>query len=155
MRKKRNYKRDITPDIKYGSIKTTRFINALMLDGKKSVATKIMYDTFDIIKKETGEDPLSVFETALENVMPTIEVATKRVGGANYQVPREVRPARKFMLGTQWIIKAAKSKKGKSMSDKLAEELISAFKNEGEAVKKREAVKRMAEANRAFAHFSW
>ncbi len=155
MRRKRNYKRERKPDIKYGSIPVGRFINYLMKRGKKSVAEKIMYDAFDIIKKETNLEPTVVFEKAMENATPLVEVTSKRVGGANYQVPREVRAARKFMLTAGWIIDAANGKKGKPMAKKLAEELMLAYKNEGAAIKKKQDTHRMAEANRAFAHFSW
>jgi small subunit ribosomal protein S7 len=155
MRKKRNYKRDREPDIKYQSIAIARFINALMHDGKKSTAEKVFYDAFEIIAKQTKEEPIKVFEKAMENAQPVVEVASKRVGGANYQVPREVRPERKFMLATRWMISAARGKKGKAMSAKLAEEIILAAKNEGSAIKKKQDIHKMAEANRAFAHFSW
>lgn len=155
MRKKRNYKRDHKPDLNYGSVALGRFINMLMRKGKKSVAEKVMYDAFSEIKKQSKEEPLKVFEKALENAMPIVEVASKRVGGANYQVPREVRPDRKFMLAARWIIGAARGKKGKGMAKKLAEEIIAAAKNEGAAIKKKQDIHRMAEANRAFAHFSW
>lgn len=155
MRKKRNYKRDHEADVKYGSIAVARFINCIMKSGKKSIAEKVVYDAFDAIKAQTKEDALKVFEKALENAQPLVEVASKRVGGANYQVPREVRPERKFMLATRWMIGAARSKKGKDMAHKLAEEIIAASKNEGIAIKKKQDIHRMAEANRAFAHFSW
>jgi small subunit ribosomal protein S7 len=155
MRKKRNYKRDHEPDMKYQSIAVARFINTLMHDGKKSIAEKVMYDAFDAIKEQTKQEPLKVFELALENAQPVVEVASKRVGGANYQVPREVRPERKFMLATRWMILAARGKTGKPMSQRLAEEIILASKNEGSAIKKKQDIHRMAEANRAFAHFSW
>jgi small subunit ribosomal protein S7 len=155
MRKKRNYKRDHEPDIQYQSIAIARFINALMKDGKKSIAERIMYDAFDAIKEQTKEEPLTVFQKAIDNATPLVEVASKRVGGANYQVPREVRPDRKFMLATRWIIGAARAKKGKNMANRLAEEIIAAAKNEGIAIKKKQDIHRMAEANRAFAHFSW
>ncbi len=155
MRKKRNYKRDHQPDMKYQSIAVARFINTLMHDGKKSIAEKVMYDAFDAIKEQTKQEPLKVFELALENAQPVVEVASKRVGGANYQVPREVRPERKFMLATRWMILAARGKTGKPMAQRLAEEIILASKNEGSAIKKKQDIHRMAEANRAFAHFSW
>jgi small subunit ribosomal protein S7 len=155
MRKKRNYKRDHEPDMKYQSIAVARFINTLMHDGKKSIAEKVMYDAFDAIKEQTKQEPLKVFELALENAQPVVEVASKRVGGANYQVPREVRPERKFMLATRWMILAARGKTGKPMAQRLAEEIILASKNEGSAIKKKQDIHRMAEANRAFAHFSW
>lgn len=155
MRKKRNYKREHKPDMKYGSVTLTRFINAIMWDGKKTVAERVVYDALDWVKKETDQDPIKVFDKALENAMPVIEVASKRVGGANYQVPREVLPTRRFMLGTRWIIGAARSKKGASMAIRLGEEILAAANNEGVAIKKKDDVRRMAEANRAFAHFSW
>lgn len=155
MRKKRNYKRDHEPDVKYGSVVVSRFINSVMRDGKKSIAEKVVYDAFDAVKEQTKQEPLKVFELALENAQPLVEVASKRVGGANYQVPREVRPERKFMLATRWMIGAARGKKGKDMALRLAEEIIAASKNEGAAIKKKQDIHRMAEANRAFAHFSW
>ncbi len=155
MRKKRNYKRDHKGDVKYGSVAVARFINSIMKNGKKSIAEKVVYEAFESIKTQTKEEPLKVFEKALENAQPLVEVASKRVGGANYQVPREVRPERKFMLATRWMITAARGKKGKDMSVRLAEEIIAASKNEGIAIKKKQDIHRMAEANRAFAHFSW
>ncbi len=154
MRKKRNYKRDHEPDLNYGSVSVARFINYLMEDGKKRVAEKIMYEAMENLKKETGQEPLQVFEKALENVSPMVEVTSKRVGGANYQVPREVRQERKFMLAVRWLIDAARKKTGKPMAQKLSEELLLASKNEGSAVKKKQDTHRMAEANRAFAHFA-
>jgi small subunit ribosomal protein S7 len=156
MRRKRNYKRDIQPDLKYGSIALARFINYLMQDGKKSVATQVVYDALDRIAKDAkSNSPLDVFEKAISNAAPTVEVASRRVGGANYQVPREVRPDRRFVLAARWLIAAAKSKKGRAMAERLAEELLLASKNEGAAIKKKQDTHRMAEANRAFAHFAW
>lgn len=155
MRKKRNYKRAHIPDTRYVKINLSRFINYIMEDGKKSVAEKVVYGAFDKIQKETKQEPISIFEKALENAAPSVEVVARRVGGANYQVPREVRPDRRFILASRWIIGAARNKKGKTMTDKLAEELISASKNEGAAIKKKQDTHRMAEANRAFAHFAW
>jgi len=155
MRRKRNYSRDYKPDIKHERIDLARFINYVMQDGKKAVAEKVVYGALDIIAKQTKQEPISVFEKALENASPSVEVAARRVGGANYQVPREVRPERRFVLATRWIIAAAKSHKGKPMADRLASELIAASKNEGSAIKKKQDTHRMAEANRAFAHFSW
>jgi small subunit ribosomal protein S7 len=155
MRRKRNYKRERKPDIKYGNITVGRFVNYLMKSGKKSVAEKVLYDAFDIVQKNMNMDPVQVFEKALENATPMVEVTSKRVGGANYQVPREVRAARKFMLVAGWMIDAARGKKGQPMAKKLAEELMLAYKNEGAAIKKKQDTHRMAEANRAFAHFSW
>ena len=155
MRKKRNYKRDRQPDLKYSSVLVSRVINYLMEDGKRATAEKILYDALEIVEKQTKQSPLPLLEKALENATPAVEVASKRVGGANYQVPREVRPARKFMLSTRWVIGAARSGKGKPMAQKLAAEILAAAKNEGTAIKKKQDVHRMAEANRAFAHFSW
>lgn len=154
MRKKRNYKREHEPDLKYNNIVIGRFINALMHDGKRSVAESVVYDAFEIIKEKTKKDPVKIFETAITNVQPLIEVSTKRIGGANYQVPRDVRPTRQFMLATRWMINAARSKSGSPMSQRLAEELMAAANNEGTAVKKKQDVHKMAEANRAFAHFA-
>jgi small subunit ribosomal protein S7 len=146
----------VKPDIKFNSTKVEKFINHLMERGKKSVAQKIVYDAFDIIKeKEKVENPLEVFETALKNAAPMMEVRSRRVGGANYQVPREVRPERRQFLAMNWIKAAANSGKGKPMAQKLANEIILASKNEGEACKKRENTHKMAEANKAFAHFAW
>ena len=154
MRKKRVYKKYHTPDVVHGRVELGRFINYVMKDGKKSTAERLVYTAFDKVKEVTKEDPLVVFDRAMENVMPLLEVASKRVGGANYQVPREVRPERRFVLALRWIIGAARAKKGKGMADKLAEEIIAASKNEGNAIKKKLDMHRMAEANRAFAHFA-
>ncbi|HUC31715.1 MAG TPA: 30S ribosomal protein S7 [Candidatus Paceibacterota bacterium] len=154
MRKKRVYKKFHQPDVVHGRVELGRFINYVMKDGKKSTAEKLVYSAFDKIKAATKEEPMVVFERALENVMPLLEVASKRVGGANYQVPREVRPERRFVLALRWIIGAARAKKGKGMADKLADEIIAASKNEGNAIKKKLDMHRMAEANRAFAHFA-
>ena len=154
MRKKRIYKKFHQPDVVFGRVELGRFINYVMKDGKKSTAEKLVYSAFDKIKETTKEEPMVVFERAFENTMPLLEVASKRVGGANYQVPREVRPERRFVLALRWIIGAARAKKGKGMADKLAEEIIAASKNEGSAIKKKLDMHRMAEANRAFAHFA-
>jgi small subunit ribosomal protein S7 len=154
MRKKRIYKKFHQPDVVFGRVELGRFINYVMKDGKKSTAEKLVYSAFDKIKETTKEEPMVVFERALENTMPLLEVASKRVGGANYQVPREVRPERRFVLALRWIIGSARAKKGKGMADKLAEEIIAASKNEGNAIKKKLDMHRMAEANRAFAHFA-
>ncbi len=154
MRKKRVYKKNHKADIKHGSIAAGRFVNYLMMDGKKSVAEKVFYDCFERIQKETKQEPLAIFDKAISNVSPLLEVISKRVGGANYQVPREVRPERKFFLACNWIINVANAKKGKSMAQKLTEEIIAASKNEGSAIKKKQDMHRMAEANRAFAHFA-
>jgi len=154
MRKKRNYKRVITPDSVYDSATVARFVNYLMKDGKKSIAQRIVYDALAEIEKKMKKDPLEVFNQALENASPIYEVVSKRIGGANYQVPREVRAARKFFLGCNWIIDGAHSTKGKPMAIKLADELMAAFNNEGSAIRKKQNVHKMAEANRAFAHFA-
>lgn len=155
MRKKRVYKKHYQPDAKYQSVPIGRFINYLMEEGKKTIAEKVLYSCFDLIQKQNGQEPVKIFEKALENVSPLVEVVSRRVGGANYQVPREVRPERKFMLAARWLIAAARSRKGKPIAVKLAEELLAASKNEGEAIRKKQNTHKMAEANRAFAHFSW
>ena len=155
MRRKRNIKREILPDPKYGNILVAKFINYVMKKGKKTVAQKIVYECFGEIEKKLKQDPLAVFDAAVKNVGPYLEVKSRRIGGATYQVPREVRGERKMALAFRWILDAARSKKGKPMRQKLAEELIAAFKNEGAAVKKKMDTHRMAEANKAFAHFSW
>jgi len=153
MRKKRVYKKYYQPDPVYGRIDLSRFINFVMSEGKKTIARKAVYDALEKIKKDTKKEPIEIFEQALENASPNIEVFSKRVGGANYQVPREVRPERRFMLGVRWIVNAAQAKKGKPIAEKLANELMAAAKNEGDAVKKKQDMHRQAEANRAFAHF--
>lgn len=155
MRRKLKTKPKITPDSVYESEKVAKFINYTMQEGKKVTARKVVYAAFDTIKEITKSEPLEVFEAALKNTGPTMEVRSRRVGGANYQVPREVRPERRQLLSMNWIIDAARAKKGKPMHEKLAEEIIAASKNEGEAVKKRETTHRMADANKAFAHFAW
>jgi small subunit ribosomal protein S7 len=154
MRRPLKKKRTWRPDIKYGSETITRFTNALMWDGKKDTARAVVYGAFDRIQKE-GADPLETFETALRNVSPLMEVRSRRVGGANYQIPREVPQSRRMALSFKWIIGAARNKKGKPMDEKLAAELMLAAKNEGDAIKKKDEMHRMAEANKAFAHFAW
>ena len=154
MRKKKDYKREFNPDVKYDSVALTRFTNYIMKNGRKYAAEKVIYRAMDIIKEKLKLEPLVVFEKALENAAPTVAVVSRRVGGANYQIPEEVRPDRKFVLAARWIISAARAKKGKGMGEKLAEELLAAYNNEGSAIKKKQDVHRMAEANRAFAHFS-
>jgi small subunit ribosomal protein S7 len=154
-RRKKKEKKIISPDPLYDNVVVAKFINQVMRRGKKTIARKIVYQAFEIIKEKIKKEPLEVFNQAIENASPLLEVKPKRVGGATYQVPREVRGERRTTLAMRWIIGAAKSKKGKPMREKLAEELISAAKNEGAAVKKKEDTHRMAEANRAFAHFSW
>jgi small subunit ribosomal protein S7 len=156
MRRKLKTKKPIQPDLVYNSDKVAKFINYVMERGKKTVARKIVYDAFNHIKeKEKVENPIEIFDTALKNTMPMMEVRSRRVGGANYQVPREVRPERRNHLSMKWIIDASRAKKGSEMYKKLADEIIAASKNEGEAVKKRENTHKMAEANKAFAHFTW
>lgn len=154
MRGKQAPKREFAPDPKYRNAILSRFINYVMYDGKKSVAQKVVYDAFDIIKEKTKQDPLEVFDEALKNVMPAIEVRGRRVGGANYQVPFPVRGERKYALAFRWILDSARARKGKPMYEKLAEELMLALNKEGNAMKKKMDVHRMAEANRAFAHFA-
>lgn len=146
-------KRQILPDPKFGSETLAKFVNILMLDGKKSVAEKITYGALDLIQERGNNDPIEVFETALENVRPTVEVKSRRVGGATYQVPVEVRPSRRTALAMRWLVEASRSRGEKSMGMRLAGELMDAFENRGTAVKKREDTHRMAEANKAFSHF--
>ena len=148
-------KRKIMPDPKYHEVTVAKFINALMLDGKKAVAEKILYRALDIIREKKVGDPLEVFEEALENVRPTVEVKSRRVGGATYQVPIEVRPTRRNALAIRWIIEAARKRREKSMAIRLAEELIDAARQSGEAFKKCENTHKMAEANKAFSHFRY
>lgn len=155
MRGKKKIKQEISPDLVYNNVIVAKFINQVMRRGKKTIARKIVYGTFDIIKTKTKKEPLEVFDLAFKNASPLLEVKAKRVGGATYQVPREVKGERRLTLAMRWIIQAAKSKKGKPMREKLAEELIAAANNTGAAVKKKENTHRMAEANRAFAHFAW
>lgn len=154
MRGKQAPKRKIDGDARYNDEEIAKFINYIMKDGKRSVAERVVYDAFDIIKKTTKQDPRHVFHRALKKVSPIVEVRGKRVGGANYQVPFQVRGERRFTLGCRWIIEASKAKKGKPMSEKLAQEIADASNGEGAAAKKREDVHRMAEANKAFAHFA-
>ena len=155
MRGKKKEKRELSPDPIYNNVTVAKFINQVMRRGKKQIARKIVYNAFDLIKEKTKKEPLEVFDLALENASPLLEVKPKRIGGATYQVPREVRGDRRMTLAMRWIILAAKSRKGKPMREKLAEELINAANNEGAAIKKKIDTHRMAEANRAFAHFAW
>lgn len=148
-------KREILPDPKYGSKLLSKFINILMEDGKKSVSEGICYDALDIIKEKTGTDPLKVFKTALDNAKPMVEVKPRRVGGATYQVPVEVRAPRRLALGFRWIMNHARARNEKTMSQRLAGELLDAYNNTGASVKKREDTHRMAEANKTFAHYRW
>jgi small subunit ribosomal protein S7 len=154
-RKARSYKRhEAAPDYKYNSVKIGKFINYIMERGKKTVATKLVYGAFDNIEREMKTDPKAVFEQAIRNVCPIVEVKGRRVGGANYQVPMEVQEPRKTALGMRWLIDAARSKKGRPMAVKLAAELMDAYNKQGTAMKKREDVHKMADANKAFAHFA-
>jgi small subunit ribosomal protein S7 len=154
MRGKRAVKRKIEPDLKYNDIEVAKFINYIMLDGKKTVAQRVVYDAFEIIKDVTKQDPRHVFSKAIKNVAPLVEVRGKRVGGANYQVPFQVRGDRRYQLAFRWILASVRSRGGKSTAKLLADELLAAFKGEGNAIKKREDVHRMAESNKAFAHFA-
>lgn len=147
-------KRTLQPDYKYNNPVVTKFINYMMLGGKKSIATKVVYGAFDIMAKETKKDPLEVFDDALKNVSPGLEVKSKRVGGANYQIPMPVSGDRRIMLAMRWLRDSARAKKGKSISESLAQELTDAANNTGDAIKKKENTERMARANRAFAHFA-
>lgn len=156
MRRKINTKRELKPDVVYSSVKVSKLVNYVMQEGKKNTARTAVYDCMDKIKELSKvENPVEVLETALRNTAPMMEVRSRRVGGANYQVPREVRPERRQALSMKWIVEAARGKKGKPISAKLADEIIAASKNEGEAVKKRENMHKMAESNKAFAHFAW
>mgnify|MGYP003517685764 CR=1 FL=1 len=148
-------KRDVLPDPVYHSKIVTKFINKVMLSGKKGVAERVVYDAFEIIRAKTGNDPLEVFETALKNVMPVLEVRARRVGGANYQVPVEVRPDRRMTLGIRWIVNYARLRAEKTMNERLSGALMDAANNTGAAIKKKEDTHKMAEANKAFAHYRW
>ncbi|MDD2257966.1 MAG: 30S ribosomal protein S7 [Patescibacteria group bacterium] len=154
MRGKPAPKRDIQGDVKYNDVTIAKFINYVMEEGKKSRAEKIVYDSFELIKEKTKQDPRHVFNKAIKKVSPLVEVRGKRVGGANYQVPFQVRGERRYYLGCNWLIKAAQDRRGRSMAEKLAAEVVDASNGEGAAVRKRESVHKMAEANKAFAHFS-
>ena len=148
-------KRDVLPDPLYNSKLVTKLVNSIMLDGKKGVSQKVVYGAFDIVREKTGREPLEVFTEAMENIMPSLEVKARRVGGATYQVPMEVRPDRQVSLSIRWLITYARSRGEKGMSNKLAAELLDAFNSRGGAVKKKEDTHRMAEANKAFAHYRW
>ena len=152
-RRYRPQKRVIEPDVRYNSVQVQSFINRVMKRGKKSTATRLLYDTFDLIEKQSKKDPLEVFEQALKNVSPVMEVKPRRVGGATYQVPMEVSADRQFALATRWILAAARSRSGRSFSEKLAGELLDAYNNTGPSIKKRDETHKMAEANRAFSHY--
>ncbi len=155
MRKRRAVKRDVLADPMYNSKLVTKLINSLMIDGKKGQAQTILYKAFDIVKEKTGEEAMTVFEKAMENIKPALEVKSRRVGGANYQVPIEVKADRSQALGLRWLVQYARLRSGHSMSEKLANEIIDASNGVGGAVKKREDTHRMAEANKAFAHYRW
>ena len=148
-------KRDVLPDPLYNSKLVTRLINSVMLDGKKGVAQKIVYGAFDIIAEKTGKEPLEVFEAAMENVMPVLEVKARRVGGATYQVPMDVRPERRQTLGLRWITVYSRQRSERTMKERLANEILDAINSQGGAFKKKEEMHRMAEANKAFSHFRW
>ena len=155
MRKRRAVKREVLPDAIYNSKVVTKLINAVMLDGKKGTAEKIIYDAFEQIKEKTGKDPVEVFNAAMENIMPLLEVKSRRVGGSNYQVPIEVRADRRQTLGLRWLVQYSKNRSGRGMANKLANEIMDAANGIGGAVKKREDTHKMAEANKAFAHYRW
>ena len=148
-------KRDVLPDPLYNSKLVTRLINSVMYDGKKGVAQKIVYDAFEIVKEKTGKDPLEAFEAAMENIMPVLEVKARRVGGASYQVPMEVRPERRETLGLRWVTLYARNRSERTMKERLAGEIMDAINEQGGAFKKREDTHKMAEANKAFAHYRW
>lgn len=148
-------RRDVLPDPIYDSKLVTRLINRIMIDGKRGKAQKILYKSFEIVRERTNQDPMEVFEQALKNVMPVLEVKARRVGGANYQVPVEVRPERRTALGLRWLVNYARLRNEKTMEERLANEIMDAANNTGAAVKKREDVHKMAEANKAFAHYRW
>ena len=154
-RRNRPPRRTVEPDEKYNSELVARFINRLMQQGKKSVAAGIVHDAFDIMEERTHRNPLEVFQQAVENATPTLEVRARRVGGATYQIPIEVRPERRTSLAIRWLIQASKARKGRPMAERLADELMDAARNTGTTVKKREDTHKMAEANRAFAHYRW
>ena len=148
-------KRDVLPDPVYNDKVVTRLINSIMLDGKKGVAQKIVYDAFDIVREKSGKEPLEVFRAAMDNIMPVLEVKARRVGGATYQVPMEVRPERRQTLGLRWLTAYSRSRNERTMRERLAGEILDAVNNMGGAVKKREDTHKMAEANKAFAHYRW
>ncbi|MDH5202307.1 MAG: 30S ribosomal protein S7 [Nitrospirota bacterium] len=148
-------KKNILPDPKYNSKLVSKFISAIMKDGKKATAEKVFYGAFDVIKKKTGSDPIKVFKTSMENIKPLVEVKPRRVGGATYQVPVEIKPQRRTALAIRWIIKYSRDRSEKTMQEKLAGELLDGFNNTGSSIKKKEDTHKMAEANKAFAHYRW
>ena len=154
-RHKKSVDRPITPDVKYNSVVVSKFVNRMMLDGKKSICTAIIYEAMDKLKAKTDKDPLEVLLKAVDNVKPVVEVKSRRVGGATYQVPVEIRDARREALAMRWIIDAARNRSGHGMADTLSSELLDAFNNTGTAYKKKEDTHKMAEANKAFAHYRW
>jgi small subunit ribosomal protein S7 len=154
-RKRKSLNRPIRPDFRYNSVLVTKFVQRMMVQGKKSVAARIIYDAMGVLKEKTGTEPLDVFIKAVDNVKPVVEVKSRRVGGATYQVPIEIRESRREALAMRWIIAAARGRAGKSMAERLAQELSDAFNNQGTAVKKKEDTHKMAEANKAFANYRW
>ena len=154
-RKNSAHKRNFSPDSRYGSLVLSKFINFIMYDGKKTSAEKIIYTAFDQIKKKTKEDPIKIFNDAINNIRPNLEVRSRRVGGATYQVPVEVKTSRSQTLALRWLLEASRKRKNKTMADKLSNELMDASQNKGAAIKKREDTHKMAESNKAFAHFRW
>jgi small subunit ribosomal protein S7 len=148
-------KRDVLPDPMYSSKLVTRLINRIMVDGKRGVAATILYDAFKLINERTGKDPMEVFEVAIKNIMPVLEVKARRVGGSNYQVPIEVKPERRTALGLRWLVNYSRNRGERTMEERLAAEIIDASNNTGSSVKKREDTHKMADANRAFAHYRW
>ncbi len=155
MRNRKAPKRYVLPDPKFGNETVARFVNRLMRDGKKSIAYQIVYGAFEIVERKTQQASIEVFETALNNIMPMVEVRSRRVGGATFQIPTEVRPSRRIALGMKWLIEYSRKRGEKTMRERLAGEIIAAAKNEGAAVKKREDTHKMAEANKAFSHFKF
>jgi small subunit ribosomal protein S7 len=155
VRKNRAERREVKPDSVYNSVLVNRFINKIMLDGKKSLAETLLYDAMDLLREETGEEPITVLQEALNNVMPTLEVKSRRIGGSNYQVPVEVSDYRRRSLAIRWIVEDARNRNERTMKERITKALLEAYNNSGGAVRKKEEVHRMAEANRAFAHYGW
>jgi small subunit ribosomal protein S7 len=155
VRKNRAERREVKPDSVYDSVLVNRFINKIMLDGKKSLAESLLYEAMELLQEETGEEPVTILQEALENVMPTLEVKSRRIGGSNYQVPVEVSDHRRRSLAIRWIINDARGRNERTMKERITNAIMDAYNNEGGAVRKKEEVHRMAEANRAFAHYGW